>query len=269
MTTGLGIGLGLGSAKRSGGSAPLLPNYAVVDGLDAILFSTGVYLVMTPDYPVFTVQPSISPSIAIDGDIVTIDEGVAVGATLSIAYFTLDGVDITSSLVGMTYTTTSDGILRLQVRAHNASGDTYSDEITSIVEPAYTTTIGSEADITTNGTTLTIIIASPSPYAGTYTVTIADLASGPVNIFPAVISGASAYGSTLTEGLPGIWVNDAALGVPTIARKWRAGVADISGATGATYQTIIGQVGQSVNLYETVTDSGGSRSQASNGIIVT
>jgi hypothetical protein len=90
-------------------------------------------------------------------------------------------------------------------------------------------------------------------------------AVAPTITTPPSISGATVQGSTLTC-TPGVWAGSPA---PTITREWlRAGVA-ISGATGLTYVTQAGDVGQAITCRETATNSGGSANSTSNAITVT
>ncbi len=77
-----------------------------------------------------------------------------------------------------------------------------------------------------------------------------------------VIAGTAQVGAVLTA-TAGVWSGNP---VPVIARQWlRSGVA-IAGATGATYLLVQADLGATITLRETATNTVGSKSSTSNGI---
>lgn len=74
--------------------------------------------------PVFTTAPSISTPIARVGETLTLEEGVATGspAPMLTGRLTLNGVDVTSRMRGLTFTPDVAGELVWTVRAENAAG---------------------------------------------------------------------------------------------------------------------------------------------------
>lgn len=81
------------------------------------------------DAPVFTTQPTMDQSIYDEGDTVVFTAGAATPVgTLTVESFTLDGVDKTGELSGLTWDTSGEdiygaaGLIALQMRATNVSG---------------------------------------------------------------------------------------------------------------------------------------------------
>ena len=87
----------------------------------------------------------------------------------------------------------------------------------------------------------------------------------PANTALPTISGTAEVGSTLTAG-DGTWTGTPA---PTFARQWKscdaagANCSDISGATTATYVLQVGDVGKTIRVDVTATNSSGSASATS------
>jgi hypothetical protein len=76
--------------------------------------------------------------------------------------------------------------------------------------------------------------------------------SAPVNSAPPVISGTPQVGQTLTAS-NGTWT-----GSPTFADQWLLGGSPISGATGATFVPVTGDIGGMLSVTITATNGGGS-----------
>ena len=74
----------------------------------------------------------------------------------------------------------------------------------------------------------------------------------PVNSVVPAITGTAQVGQTLTSST-GTWS-----GSPTYARQWFAAGVAISGATGATYVPVVGDVGKAITVRVTATNDKGS-----------
>ncbi len=74
----------------------------------------------------------------------------------------------------------------------------------------------------------------------------------PVNSVVPAITGTAQVGQTLTSST-GTWS-----GSPTYARQWFAAGVAISGATGATYFPVVGDVGKAITVRVTATNDKGS-----------
>ena len=85
----------------------------------------------------------------------------------------------------------------------------------------------------------------------------------PVNIEAPIISGNTAYGSTLTLTGEGIWIGNPP---PTLTFQWLRNGVVIGGATSITYVTLITDVGQQITCRVTGTNSVGSVNAISNAI---
>lgn len=79
----------------------------------------------------------------------------------------------------------------------------------------------------------------------------------PVNTVAPALSGTAQVGQTLTS-TTGTWS-----GTPTYARQWFAAGVAISGATGATYVPVVGDVGKALTVRVTATNDKGSVSATS------
>jgi hypothetical protein len=77
-----------------------------------------------------------------------------------------------------------------------------------------------------------------------------------------VIAGTANVGQTLTC-TPGVY---AGVPAPTVTRQWKAGTANIPGATGLTYVVAAGDSGKSITCVETATNASGSVTGTSNAI---
>lgn len=106
---------------------------------------------------------------------------------------------------------------------------------------------------------LDITITSPAVFAGTYQADAGDVLEGPVNIVPPTASGAVDIGETLTAA-EGLWVHDAAAGLPTTSWQWLRAGGDIAGATQSTYVVSAADIGQALSVRQTLSDANGQRS---------
>lgn len=91
--------------------------------------------------PKFTTQPSFDAASYTAGATVTLSEGIATGdpaPTITVEYFTLDGVDRAGELVGLTWDSTGApaGTLAAKFRATNSQGFVLSVEITATLQAA-------------------------------------------------------------------------------------------------------------------------------------
>lgn len=134
----------------------------------------------------------------------------------------------------------------------------------TIVEPdvVITTLPDQTFEVSAGALPIDIAVTSPAEFAGTQTVDLADLETGPINVVPPEISGTAEIGQVLTAN-PSLWIYDAADGAPTRTYQWLRGGADIPGETGATYTFQSGDNGSGIAVRETQTNAGGSRSAIS------
>lgn len=79
----------------------------------------------------------------------------------------------------------------------------------------------------------------------------------PANSVAPAITGTSRVGQTLTS-TTGTWS-----GSPTFTRQWKANGIAISGATGATYVPVVGDVGKTITVTVTATNDAGNVSVTS------
>lgn len=135
--------------------------------------------------------------------------------------------------------------------------------------PAALTLDASTAEIETTETTVTITITgSPGGiYDGVYTVNVADLAAGPVNLVPARITGTAQTGQVLTV-IPGVWVHDGSNATPALSYVWQQDGANIAGAAGTTYTLQTADAGTSITCVETAAGVNGTRVLASGAIAI-
>ena len=89
-------------------------------------------------------------------------------------------------------------------------------------------------------------------------------AAAPVNTAPPSIAGNPSVPATLTA-TAGTWTGSPA---PSVTGQWLRGGNPIGGATGAAYDTAPGDEGATISYRETATNSEGSGTATSNGIIV-
>ncbi|MEO1152692.1 MAG: hypothetical protein AAFV31_05745 [Pseudomonadota bacterium] len=114
-------------------------------------------------------------------------------------------------------------------------------------------------EVETDADAVTVTVTAPAFYAGSWTVTLADLDAGPVMLAAPGVSGDVADGVTLTVR-PGLWAYDGDLAAPVHGYQWAQNGAAMAAETGADLVLPSG-VGSSVfTVTETATDANGSRS---------
>ena len=107
--------------------------------------------------------------------------------------------------------------------------------------------------------------AGSASTASTATAVVTGQASAPVNQSPPLLSGAAVQGQTLTV-TAGVWSGSP---VPTLAEQWQrcdsggANCTDITGATGTSYLLAAADVGSTIRVNETATNTAGSAQTAS------
>lgn len=79
----------------------------------------------------------------------------------------------------------------------------------------------------------------------------------PINSVAPAITGTAQVGQTLTS-TTGTWD-----GTPTYMRQWFVGGVAISGATAATYVPVVGDIGKTITVVVTATNTQGSTSKSS------
>lgn len=97
------------------------------------------------------------------------------------------------------------------------------------------------------------IKANKRSYAG-YVGSIGGVPVIPSNTVAPSILGTAQVGQTLTVS-PGTWV---ARPSPTYARQWKANGTNIPGATGTTYVPVVGDIGKTITVTVTATNTQGS-----------
>ena len=136
----------------------------------------------------------------------------------------------------------------------------------TITDPvvAITTLANETFEVSASLLAIDITVIDPPEFAGIYTVDLAALATGPVNLVPPAVSGTVAAGQVLSAA-EGLWIYDSTAGNPARDWQWQAGGSDIPGATATSYTVQPADVGQGVGVVETLTDANGSRSVSSTG----
>lgn len=119
---------------------------------------------------------------------------------------------------------------------------------------------GNRLEVAAETGPIDLTVDAPASLAGAYGFDTADLSGGPVVLSPPGIDGVVAAGETLTA-VPALWA--ATPGGAVVTRQWRLAGADIAGASAATYVVQPGDVGPGLDLVETLSDAGGSRSAIS------
>lgn len=84
-------------------------------------------------------------------------------------------------------------------------------------------------------------------------------AGAPANALLPSIAGIAQVGQTLTAH-PGVWSH-----APTFTFQWKKDAADIAGATGNTYVPVVGDIGATITVAVTATNSSGSATATSGG----
>ena len=127
-------------------------------------------------------------------------------------------------------------------------------------------TSGGVLEVLSNRDPVEITVSAPAAYAGTYSVTQAALAAGPVNLVPARLDAVPAVGQPIGH-TPGLWVFDAALPAVVVTLQWQRDGVDIAGETGPAHVLTQDDLGTFLSLRETATqDGGGTQVQASGAV---
>jgi hypothetical protein len=148
-----------------------------------------------------------------------------------------------------------------QWRRCNASGASCVD-ISGATSSSY---VLQQADVSS---TIRVVVTATNPggsLAATSSQTASVAAAPPANTAAPSVSGTAQHGQTLTAS-NGMWSGTTPM---TFAHQWRrcdasgASCSDISGATGTTYTTQQGDVGSTLRVVVTATNSAGSASATS------
>jgi hypothetical protein len=136
--------------------------------------------------------------------------------------------------------------------------------VLTVASPALAITANADGTLTVDASlgAVTITVASPAEFAGSYTTDTGLLAGGPVNLAPPVVEGTPAVGQTLTARA-GLWITTGT--APAESFAWRRDGAAIPGAAGASYTVTAADAGRMLTVAETLTDAAGSRTAASGG----
>lgn len=102
------------------------------------------------------------------------------------------------------------------------------------VETIVVTTADNQIEIVSDADPVEIVVTAPGVHAGTYSVSQADLAAGPVNLVQPRLSAAAEVGQSM-DYVPGLWAFDAARGPIVVSGQWLRDDADIVGATATIY----------------------------------
>lgn len=109
-----------------------------------------------------------------------------------------------------------------------------------------------------------IDVAAPSPHAGRYPLSLADLVRGPVCLVAPAIR--QAEGVLTVE--PGLWAFDGARGAATVTRQWMSGGTVVDKATGTTLAPVPGLEPQEIVVAETVRQNGIETSMMSQAVVL-
>lgn len=133
---------------------------------------------------------------------------------------------------------------------------------------ALTAEVLTDATIELDGSgSILVTVLAPAAFAGSYTVALADLAVGPLNLVAPSITGVASIGETVTAA-PGLWLYDADAGIPALDYDWQANGTAIAGATGGSFVLTTSEAGRAVTVRETATDQNGSRTATSAGLSI-
>ncbi len=138
----------------------------------------------------------------------------------------------------------------------------------TISEPALAiNTLSNNTFVVTSATgPMDVTITAPAEFAGTASIDTGDLVSGPVNLVPPTASGTTASVGEILSAKSGLWVQDTNSGIAQQGWQWRRLGGDIAGATGISYSVQAADVGQSLTVVETLTDSNGQRGAESGAV---
>ncbi len=118
------------------------------------------------------------------------------------------------------------------------------------------------AELVVSEGVFSITVSGSQDHDGTYVVSTADLAAGPVCLTPPQVSGFPAIGAALAV-VPGLWLHDTTIPTPTLSYAWtRDGIA-IAGATSTGYTVASADTETALSVVETAADASGTVSAAS------
>ncbi|RBO54641.1 hypothetical protein DSD19_04495 [Rhodovulum sp. BSW8] len=103
--------------------------------------------------------------------------------------------------------------------------------------------------------TVEFVLSQPMVYAGSFSLDLAALETGPVCLVQPALSGTPALGETLS-GLPFLWVYQQTLGALTITSRWLRNGTVITGETGPTHEVVAADVANGLSYGEVGTQSG-------------
>ena len=101
-------------------------------------------------------------------------------------------------------------------------------------------------------TSITLNVASSSPHAGSYPLSLMDMVPGPVCLVLPVIR--EVEGALSVE--PGLWAYDGALGLATVTHQWMVDGVVVNGATGLSFAPAAGVQAEGIVVAETVQQNG-------------
>ena len=117
------------------------------------------------------------------------------------------------------------------------------------------TTPENRIEIVSGADPVEINVTEPAAYAGTYLVSQADLAAGPVNLVPPALSAAAGVGQTM-QYTPGLWAFDTARGSVVVSGQWLRDGVDIAGATTISYMVQEADLGTALTVREVAVQIG-------------
>lgn len=109
-----------------------------------------------------------------------------------------------------------------------------------------------DAAVEVSAKSMVVEVAAPSAHAGTYPLSLTELARGPVCL--ALPTVTNTKGTLNVE--PGLWAYDAARGTAAVTRQWLSNGTVVKGATGLSFVPTPGTIAQSIVLAETILQNG-------------
>ena len=106
-----------------------------------------------------------------------------------------------------------------------------------------------------------ITISTPAVFAGTYTVNLDGLSTGPISLLNPVVTGVVAQSEVLT--VRSLWIYDNNVASPAITYQWQRNGVAISGATTSTYTIATADAGTAITVVASATDANGTRTDTS------
>lgn len=116
--------------------------------------------------------------------------------------------------------------------------------------------------------TAKVEVIEPAIYAGTYTISAAQLKNGPLWLAAARIQGSGRAAGQLTIAHRGLHVSDGGAGPVSLQGQWQRDGVPIPGAVAETYQVQAADTGRRIGFLETATDRNGATRQVSNEIAI-